>query len=129
MKPIIKYRGGKSKELCNFLQYIPDDYTRYVEPFAGGAALFFHLEPEHALINDINTRLISFYSTIRDNFELTKKELTALEVEYRSNQDEYETLKKIKSSYIENKNEALYYRLRDMYNGKIAKEYTDATLY
>lgn len=78
MKPIIKYRGGKSKELCNFLQYIPDDYTRYVEPFAGGAALFFHLEPERALINDINTRLISFYSTIRDNFELTKKRIDCL---------------------------------------------------
>ena len=129
MKPIIKYRGGKSKELCNFLQYIPDDYTRYVEPFAGGAALFFYLEPERALINDINTRLISFYSTIRDNFELTKKELTALEIKYRSNQAEYEALKKKQSSYIENKNEALYYRRRDMYNGKIAKEYTDATLY
>ena len=129
MKPIIKYRGGKSKELCNFLQYIPDNYARYVEPFAGGAALFFHLEPENALINDINTRLINFYSTIRDNFELAKKELTSLEVKYRSNQAEYEALKKNKSLYIENKNEALYYSLRDMYNGKIAKEYTDATLY
>lgn len=94
MKPIIKYRGGKSKELCNFLQYIPDNYARYVEPFAGGAALFFHLEPENALINDINTRLINFYSTIRDNFELAKKELTSLEVKYRSNQAEYEALSK-----------------------------------
>ena len=129
MKPIIKYRGGKSKELGNFLQYIPGDYSRYVEPFAGGAALFFHLEPEHALINDINTRLINFYATIRDNFELIKTELASLEIEYRSNQAKYEALKKTDSSYIENKNEALYYHLRDMYNGKIAKEYMDATLY
>ncbi len=129
MKPIIKYRGGKSKELCNFLQYVPCNYTRYVEPFAGGAALFFHLEPDCALINDINPKLINFYTTLRDNFEFIKAELSSLEVEYRSNQIEYEALKKKNTAFIENKNEALYYRLRDMYNGKIAKEYTDATLY
>ena len=41
MKPIIKYRGGKSKEIKNFLQFVPHDYDKYVEPFAGGAALFF----------------------------------------------------------------------------------------
>ncbi|WP_115338002.1 DNA adenine methylase [Prevotella denticola] len=40
MKPIIKYRGGKSKEIKNFLQFIPHDYDKYVEPFAGGAALY-----------------------------------------------------------------------------------------
>ena len=51
MKPIIKYRGGKSKEIKNFLQFIPHDYDRYVEPFAGGAALYFYLEPQLALIN------------------------------------------------------------------------------
>ena len=129
MKPIIKYRGGKSKELCNFLPYRPNDYERYVEPFAGGAALFFHLEPNCAIINDINPRLINFYTTIRDNFELIKAELTSLAVEYHTNQIEYEELKKKDTSYIENKNEALYYHLRDMYNGKIDKEYTDASLY
>ena len=53
MKPIIKYRGGKSKEIPNFIQFIPQNYDRYVEPFLGGAALYFYLEPHTALINDI----------------------------------------------------------------------------
>lgn len=131
MKPIIKYRGGKSKELNNFLQYVPNDFERYVEPFAGGAALYFHLEPSRALINDINTRLIDFYISVRDNYDVLKKELTSLEKVYSANQHEYTLLKNEAStnSFIENKNEDLYYSLRDMYNGKVEKEYIDATLY
>lgn len=130
MKPIIKYRGGKSKEINNFIEFIPNQYDRYIEPFAGGAALFFYLAPNAALINDINSRLVNFYSAVRENFDSLKAELTRLELTYRSNQMEYEQIKmKDKSRHIENKNEALYYLLRDMYNGIIEKKYLDATLY
>ena len=130
MKPIIKYRGGKSKEINNFIEFIPNQYDRYIEPFAGGAALFFYLAPNAALINDINSRLVNFYSAVRENFDSLKAELTRLELTYRSNQMEYEQIKmKDKSRHVENKNEALYYLLRDMYNGIIEKKYLDATLY
>lgn len=130
MKPIIKYRGGKSKEINNFIEFIPNQYDRYIEPFAGGAALFFYLAPNAALINDINSRLVNFYSAVRENFDSLKAELTRLELTYRSNQMEYEQIKmKDKSWHVENKNEALYYLLRDMYNGIIEKKYLDATLY
>lgn len=129
-KPIIKYRGGKSKEINNFIEFIPNQYDRYIEPFAGGAALFFYLAPNAALINDINSRLVNFYSAVRENFDSLKAELTRLELTYRSNQMEYEQIKmKDKSRHVENKNEALYYLLRDMYNGIIEKKYLDATLY
>lgn len=131
MKPIIKYRGGKSKEIKYFLQFIPRDYDRYVEPFAGGAALYFYLEPQLALINDINSKLIDFYLAVQNNYEQLKKELVNLESVYHSNQIEYEVLKQseVVPGFVENKNEALYYLLRDMYNGKIEKKYLDATLY
>ena len=132
MKPIIKYRGGKSKEISNFLQFVPKDFDRYVEPFLGGAALYFYLEPHSALINDINNRLINFYISVRDNFEIIRKELASLEIIYSANQIEYEKLKEKDTSsslYIENKNESLYYLLRDMFNGKIEKKYSDASLY
>lgn len=130
MKPIIKYRGGKSKEINNFIEFIPNQYDRYIEPFAGGAALFFYLAPNAALINDINSRLVNFYLAVRENFDSLKAELTRLELTYRSNQMEYEQIKmKDKSRHVENKNEALYYLLRDMYNGIIEKKYLDATLY
>ena len=105
MKPIIKYRGGKSKEINNFIEFIPNQYDRYIEPFAGGAALFFYLAPNAALINDINSRLVNFYSAVRENFDSLKAELTRLELTYRSNQMEYEQIKmKDKSRHVENKN-------------------------
>ena len=45
MKPMIKYRGGKSKEIPNIMWHIPRFAGRYIEPFFGGGALFFYLEP------------------------------------------------------------------------------------
>ena len=50
MKPMIKYRGGKSKEIPNIMWHIPRFTGRYIEPFFGGGALFFYLEnPDNSL--------------------------------------------------------------------------------
>ena len=56
MKPILKFRGGKSKELSMLLPYVPAFAGRYIEPFMGGGAMFFHLELPNSIINDINGR-------------------------------------------------------------------------
>ncbi|MCL1860189.1 MAG: DNA adenine methylase, partial [Proteobacteria bacterium] len=45
MNPVLKYRGGKLREIPHFLRYVPDDFDRYIEPFLGGGALYFHMEP------------------------------------------------------------------------------------
>jgi DNA adenine methylase len=60
MKPIIKYSGGKFKEIKNFRHFIPNSYKTYIEPFFGGGAVFFDLEPEQAIINDLNVGLYKF---------------------------------------------------------------------
>ena len=65
MKPIIKYRGGKSKEITNFIQFVPNDFVRYVEPFAGGAALYFYLGPYLVQTNDIIFLLFASKTSIR----------------------------------------------------------------
>ena len=91
--------------------------------------MFFYLEPHHALINDINSSLVNFYIAVRNNFERLKQELTALEHIYHTNQIRFEELKACTSRFVDNPNELLYYQLRDMYNGKIEKEYLDGTLY
>ena len=62
MNPVLKYRGGKSREIPRFLQYIPDDFNRYIEPFFGGGAVFFARKPaETEVINDVNSCLITFF--------------------------------------------------------------------
>jgi DNA adenine methylase len=66
MKPLIKYRGGKSKEIPQLIKHIPKYSGRYIEPFFGGGALYFYLEPKKAIINDINSKLMAFYLGVRD---------------------------------------------------------------
>ena len=130
MKPMIKYRGGKSKEIPNIMWHIPRFKGRYVEPFLGGGALFFHLEPRQAIINDINGKLIQFYKSVRDNFFSLRIELDKIEDIYTKNRNEFDTLKNLHpNEHVEDKNEELYYKLRAMFNGIAPKEYSDALLY
>lgn len=93
MNPVLKYRGGKSREIPRFLQYIPDDFNRYIEPFLGGGAVYFYLEPENAIINDVNTRLMTFYRQLRDNYPEMRTQLDALQQLYEENQARYKNLK------------------------------------
>ncbi len=130
MKPMIKYRGGKSKEIPNIIKHIPQFTGRYIEPFLGGGALFFHLEPQRAIINDINTKLIEFYRGVRDNYECLRKELDEIEAQYISNRQDFDKLKALHpNEKITDKNEELYYYLRDMFNEISNKKYSNALLY
>ena len=65
MKPIIKYQGGKSKELPLIKKMLPPQFERVVEPFCGGAAVSFGLHYP-ALLSDINREIINLYSVIAD---------------------------------------------------------------
>lgn len=130
MKPIIKYRGGKSKEIPNIVKHIPHYKGRYIEPFFGGGALFFHLEPKTAIINDINSKLMSFYIGVKNNYVTLRKELDEIEEIYRSNRIKFEQLKKLTpEERVEDKNEELYYQIRDMFNDLSEKKYSEALLY
>ena len=129
MKPVIKYRGGKSKEIDNLLPYFPKEYDTYLEPFFGGGALYFYLEPKKAIINDINTKLMDFYFDLKNSYIRLKKELRELQNTYESNQKRYEAEKKKHPSIrVKNDNEALYYELRNEYNHPSGK-YLNGTLY
>jgi DNA adenine methylase len=130
MKPLIKYRGGKSKEISHIGQHIPTFRGRYIEPFFGGGALYFHLEPKRAIINDINTKLMAFYSGVKSNYQNLQKELQEIERMYKINRRQFDALKqKTPNERVEDKNEAFYYQLRDMFNNLADKKYSDALLY
>lgn len=130
MDPLLKYRGGKRREIPQFKHLIPKDYDRYVEPFFGGGAVFFQQEPVNAIINDVNVPLIQFYQQIANEYDLVMKELHELSATYEANSKAYESKKVLHpDEHVENKNEALYYSLRDMYNGITKSKYQPATLY
>jgi DNA adenine methylase len=130
MKPLVKYRGGKSKEIPHLIKHIPQYNGRYIEPFFGGGALFFHLEPKRSIINDINSKLIAFYLGVKDNFETLKTELSEIEKLYVVNRRNFEELKrKTPDLRVDDENEPLYYQIRDMFNELTEKKYSDALLY
>lgn len=106
MLPIIKYSGGKRREIKFFEKYFPKKFDRYIEPFFGGGAVYFYLEPEKAIINDLNSNLINFYRTFSTNRDELVEQLSGLE-----------------------NNEDTYYKIRDMFNNKVPKEYLDAVIY
>jgi DNA adenine methylase len=62
--PIVKWAGGKTRLLPRLLARVPARFGRYYEPFAGGAALFFALEPSVATIADVNPALVTLYQTV-----------------------------------------------------------------
>jgi DNA adenine methylase len=67
--PVLKWAGGKRKLLQDIIKHIPDIFSVYYEPFLGGGAVFFSLQPSNAVVNDINDELINVYTAIRDNVE------------------------------------------------------------
>ncbi len=67
--PVVKWVGGKRQLLDSIRPLLPKQISSYCEPFVGGGALLFDLQPKKAAINDINADLISMYRVIRDNVE------------------------------------------------------------
>lgn len=122
MKPILKYRGGgKSDEIPRLSQYFPKQYDRYIEPFFGGGAVFWHLEPQTAILSDINPGLMGFYTEMASRPAALMAEIEALSTIYERNQQEYLAQKQAAGTdvRIPNKNETLYRRVRDTFNQTI----------
>ncbi len=64
LKPIIKWPGGKEKEIPHIRRYAPDFFENYYEPFVGGGSVFTSFDAKRLLINDKSEELISLYHTI-----------------------------------------------------------------
>ncbi len=69
VSPVVKWVGGKRQLLQDILKHIPDKYSTYYEPFVGGGAVLFHLQPRKMVINDINEELMNVYNVICNNVE------------------------------------------------------------
>ena len=86
-RPFLKWAGGKSKLIQQYIPYFTQDFNNYYEPFLGGGAIFFHLLPKSAVLTDINPELINVYRCVRDKVE----PLIALlaEHQHKHNKDYY----------------------------------------
>jgi DNA adenine methylase len=68
-RPFLKWAGGKNKLIQQYIPYFPKQFKTYYEPFLGGGAVFFYLNPSSAALTDINAELVNAYRCVRDNVE------------------------------------------------------------
>lgn len=69
--PFLKWVGGKRQLMPTIVEHLPEnikDY-KYIEPFIGGGAVLFNLQPKNAIINDFNEELINVYQVIKNNLD------------------------------------------------------------
>lgn len=75
--PFLKWVGGKRQLMPSIVEHLPqniNDY-KYIEPFIGGGAVLFNLQPKNAIINDFNEELINVYQVIKNNLDDLIKDL------------------------------------------------------
>lgn len=65
-KPFVKWAGGKRSIIDKLINLVPEDFNTYYEPFVGGGAMLYELQPKKAVINDYNTELMNVYECIKD---------------------------------------------------------------
>jgi len=83
--PFVKWAGGKRQLIPKMEKYIPNEYKKYIEPFIGGGALFFHLNPPEAILIDNNKELINCYNVIKANLD----ELVVSLKKHKNNKEYY----------------------------------------
>ena len=94
MRPLLKWAGGKRQLLPALEAYYPSTFERYLEPFVGSGAVFFHLASTGVLdgravtLSDVNADLIGCYRAVRDETESVIRALQALEREHRRHGDD-----------------------------------------
>lgn len=83
--PVVKWVGGKRQLLDEITPLLPKRITSYCEPFLGGGAVLFSIQPTKAVVNDLNTDLITVYEVIRDDVE----SLITLLAQHENTQDHF----------------------------------------
>jgi DNA adenine methylase len=69
ISPVVKWVGGKRQLLPVINNNLPKNYNYYCEPFLGGGAVLFNIQPKKAIVNDLNSELMNVYKVIKTNVD------------------------------------------------------------
>jgi DNA adenine methylase len=112
-QPFVKWVGGKRQLQERIAEKVPAFSGRYFEPFLGGGAMFFHLNPHQAILSDVNKKLINVYSQIKADWEKVAKICDAINQEFEQSLN--------KSNY--------FYEKRTEFNSPSTEEFRSAALF
>ena len=79
LTPVVKWAGGKKQLLGKLTEHLPAQYNRYYEPFIGGGALLLDIQPDDAVINDVNTQLVNLYNQLKQHVDAVIAEINAFD--------------------------------------------------
>lgn len=117
LKPPLKWAGGKRWLLPHVAAMWPGhEGRRYVEPFCGGLAVALGLQPERALLNDVNPHLINFYQQVRRGLSLEIKARYDRELFYK-HRDRFNQLIRNERAASPEAAQLFYYLNRTCFNG------------
>lgn len=85
--PLLKWAGGKTQLLAQIQPYFPAHYDRLIEPFIGGAAVYFHQRPARALLGDVNPELVNFYRVVRSHPDELMTAVDAIAARHENGED------------------------------------------
>ncbi|WP_421655020.1 DNA adenine methylase [Leptothermofonsia sp. ETS-13] len=68
-RPFLKWAGGKGQLIQQYIPHFPKYFSTYYEPFLGGGAIFFYLQPVQSFLMDINPELVNVFCCVRDEVE------------------------------------------------------------
>ena len=118
--PVVKWVGGKRQILDQITKYVPKAFSTYFEPFLGGGAVLFELQPEKAVVNDVSSELINIYLVIKDNVEELvedlKKHKNDKEYFYELRRQDRDRMKYDRFSPVEKASRMIYLN-KTCYNG------------
>ena len=73
--PFLKWAGGKRWLTQQYRALLATNFERYIEPFLGSGAVFFHLQPDQSILGDSNAELINTYRQIRRDWRAVQRAL------------------------------------------------------
>lgn len=115
IEPFLKWPGGKRWLTRQLIDHIPQIEGNYIEPFLGGGAFFFALQPSYAKLSDINSDLIETYLVMRDKPELLRQKM--LYHQKHHNEEYYYKIRAMRPRTAINRASRFIYLNRTCFNG------------
>ena len=114
-KPFLKWAGGKTQILDELTSKVPASFNRYIEPFIGGGAMFFAMQPRSGVIADSTPDLINVYQCLADNVKQVIEHLR----NFKNTETAFYEIRSLRTSDLEKEYAAArtIYLNRTCYNG------------
>ncbi len=115
IKPFLKWAGGKTQLLKELHKHVPNNFNKYIEPFIGGGAMFFSLNPNESIIADSNEELVITYRQVKEAVERVIEHLETFE----HNEEFYYNIRSLDPNELEHSYRAarLIYLNKTCFNG------------